>query len=134
MGDVFNYLQFAANTILGWKHKHFHYGFWKIESTLLQGKSFLLGAFSAYFTKDSNRIGKPFGSSYGDLFDVICSAGLGIQTGPSAACTQAVISMKFQKKGTRCLFLEVQQGVLKSKLLPCLPTSVLLCISLGTFS
>lgn len=124
MGNVFNYLQFAANTILGWKHEHFHYGFWKIQSTPLQGKSFLLGAFSAYFTKDSDRVGKPFDSSYGDLVDVICSAGLGIQTGPSAACTRAVISIRFQKKGTHCLFLEVQRGVLQSKLLPWLPTSI----------
>lgn len=86
MGSVFNYLQFAANAILGWKHKHFHYGFWKTRSAVLQGKSVLLGAFSVYFTKDSDRVGKPFGSSYGDPIDVICSAGLGTQTGPSAVC------------------------------------------------
>lgn len=115
------------------ENKHFHYGFWKIQSTLLQGKSFLLGAFSAYFTKDSNRVGKPFDSSYRDLVDVICSAGLSVQTGPSAAGTQAVISIRFQKD-THCLFLEVQQGVLQSKLLPCHPTSILLSIGLGTFS
>lgn len=53
---MFNYLQFVASTILGWKHKHVHYGFWKIESSLLQAKSLLLGAFSAYFTKDSKRV------------------------------------------------------------------------------
>lgn len=53
---MFNYLQFVASTILGWKHKNFHYGFWKIESSLLQGESLLLGAFSAYFIKYSDRV------------------------------------------------------------------------------
>lgn len=54
----------------------------EVSNTLLQGKSFLLGAFFAYFIKDSDRVGNPFDSSCGDLVDVVCSAGLGIQPGP----------------------------------------------------
>lgn len=52
MGNVFDYPQFAINIILGWKHKHFHEGFWKIQSTLLHGKSF----FWEHFLPTSQKI------------------------------------------------------------------------------
>lgn len=133
MGSVFNYLQLLPIPFLDGNTKVFIMGFGRFQVLSYRVNPFLLGAFSACFTKDSNRVGKPFDSSYGDVIDVICSAGWRTQTGPSAACTQAVISTGSQKKGSHCLFLEVQQGVLQSKLLPCLPTSILLYFGSGTF-
>lgn len=133
MGSVFNYLQLLPIPFLDGNTKVFIMGFGRFQVLSCRVDPFCWERILPTSQKIATEQGNLLTVHMGILLMLdLCSAAWRTQAGPSAACTQAVISTRFQKKGTHCLFLE-EQGVLQSKLLPCLPTSILLCFGSGTF-